>query len=160
MCALAAGCGGEKVRQILNEADFNRTVLQSAQPVLVDFYKGGGCPPCKMVLPALDELAEEYKGRVLVTKFELISMWFEVQSERLKAQYDIFYIPTVILFVDGKERKRWPLIFLTSEYRKVLDEVLAERAAQQARGAAPAAAPVSAPAAAAIRAPTAAPAAR
>ena len=86
-----------------------------------------------MLLPILDQLADEYRGRVLFTRYEIISPFFQITSAELKARYDIFYIPTVILFVDGQEVKRWPLVFLLDEYRKVLDEVLARQAAREAR---------------------------
>jgi thioredoxin 1 len=133
LALLAAGCESRNLRPILNEADFQQQVLRADKPVVVDFYKGGGCPPCKMLLPILDQLADEYRGRVLFTRYEIISPFFQITSAELKARYDIFYIPTVILFVDGQEVKRWPLVFLLDEYRKVLDEVLARQAAREAR---------------------------
>src|SRR5690606_29025206 len=49
------------------DADFNATVLQSAEPVLVDFW-APWCGPCKMIAPALDELAGEYAGKVKIAK--------------------------------------------------------------------------------------------
>jgi thioredoxin 1 len=133
LALLAAGCESRNLRPILNEADFQRQVLRADRPVVVDFYKGGGCPPCKMLLPILDQLADEYRGRVLFTSYEIISPFFQVTSEELKARYDIFYIPTVILFINGQEQKRWPLNFMIDDYRKVLDEVLARQAAREAR---------------------------
>jgi len=140
------GCESQYLIPLANEADFNRRVLQAKEPVLVDFHKGGGCPPCKMVLPTLDLLAKKYRGKVSFYSYELITMWFNVTSERLKQQYDIFYIPTVILFVDGKEVHRWPIIILASEYEKVIDEVLASRGKKAPAEAKPAAKPVGGPA--------------
>ena len=131
LALLAAGCESRNLRPILNEADFQRQVLRADKPVVVDFYKGGGCPPCKLLLPILDQLADEYRGRVLFTSYEIISPFFEVTSETLKARYDIFYIPTVILFVNGQEQKRWPLNFMIDDYRTVLDEVLSRQAARE-----------------------------
>jgi hypothetical protein len=131
---------------VANEADFNRRVLQAKGPVLVDFHKGGGRPPCKMVLPTLDLLVKKHQGKVSFYSHELITMWFEVTSERLKQQYGICYIPTVILFVDGKEVHRWPIIILVSEYEKVIDEVLAAREKRAPAEAKPAAKPLGGPA--------------
>ena len=128
LAVAATGCASQHMKPLSGEADFAERVLQAKEPVIVDFHKGGGCPPCKMVLPTLDRLAGKYEGQVSFYSYELITMWFEVTSERLKQQYDIFYIPTVILFVDGEEVHRWPIIILDSEYEKVIDEVLAARA--------------------------------
>src|SRR3546814_13571677 len=49
------------------DADFDSTVLQSSEPVLVDFW-AEWCGPCKMIAPALDELAEAYDGKVRIAK--------------------------------------------------------------------------------------------
>jgi len=122
LALVAGGCGSEKLLKIEDLADFQQTVLKAKRPVVVDFHKGGGCPPCKMLEPVLAQLCDEYQGRVIFARFELISAFFEVTSEELKAKYDIFYIPTAILFVNGKEVKRWPLDFMINDYRKVLDQ--------------------------------------
>jgi thiol-disulfide isomerase/thioredoxin len=138
-CALsvlwATGCESRNLRPIRDEADFRTLISSSDKPVLVDFHKGGGCPPCIMLLPILDKLADEYQGRVVFTHYEIITQFFQVTAEDVKKEYDIFYIPTVILFVHGKEYKRWPLVFLLDEYRKVLDEVLAAQAAKELKAA-------------------------
>ncbi|MCX5654690.1 MAG: thioredoxin domain-containing protein [Planctomycetota bacterium] len=99
---LATGCESRNLRPIRDEADFRTLISSSDKPVLVDFHKGGGCPPCIMLLPVLDKLADEYQGRVGFTH---------------------------------KEYKRWPLVFLLGEYRKVLDEVLAAQAAKEPKAA-------------------------
>ena len=136
------GCESQYLKPLANEADFSKRVLQAKEPVLVDFHKGGGCPPCKMVQVTLDVLAKEYQGKVSFYSYELITMWFEVTSERLRQQYDVRAIPTVILFVDGKEVHRWPIIILASEYEKVIDEVLASRAKKAPAEAKPVAKPL------------------
>jgi len=131
LALLAGGCGGENLRPIIDESDF-RQLLKSDKPVVVDFHKGGGCPPCKMLLPILDKLADEYQDRVIFASYEIITPFFQVTSEEIKQQYDIFYIPTVILFVRGKEVKRWPLDFMIDDYRKVLDGVVGGRTTRPA----------------------------
>lgn len=140
---LAAGCGGEKLLRIEDLARFEQEVLMARQPVVVDFYKGGH-PPCKMLEPVLAQLADEYRGRVTFARFELVTPFFHVTSEDIRQNYEILHIPTVILFVNGRETRRWTLDLVTDDYRKVLNEVLggltpALAAAGRATGAAPAA---------------------
>ena len=83
----------------VTQDDFDRTVLQSKAPVLVDFY-ADWCAPCKMVAPLIDEIANEQVGRMLVVKVDTdaapeVAMKFEIRS-----------IPTLIVFSDGDEVER------------------------------------------------------
>lgn len=80
----------------VNDADFSEKVLQSKTPVLVDFY-ADWCGPCKMAEPVLEELAEEYKGRMLIAKVNVDNNPQTVQ------QYTIMSIPTTILVKSGQE---------------------------------------------------------
>jgi thioredoxin 2 len=83
----------------VEEQDFDQTVLQSAAPVLVDFY-ADWCAPCKMVAPLVDELAREHAGRVLVAKIDTD------HAQQVSMRYQIRGIPTLILFKDGEEAGR------------------------------------------------------
>ncbi|MFQ5537249.1 MAG: thioredoxin [Gemmatimonadota bacterium] len=80
----------------VEEEDFSRTVLESKAPVLVDFY-ADWCAPCKMVAPVVDELAQEYTGRLLVAKVDTD------RAQSVAQEYGIRGIPTLILFKDGEE---------------------------------------------------------
>jgi len=83
----------------INDDSFEKTVLGSSLPVLVDFW-APWCGPCLITGPILEELAGEFEGRVLMTKFNMD------EGSRTPAQYGIMAIPTLIIFKDGKEVDR------------------------------------------------------
>ena len=79
------------------DADFDAAVLQSEEPVLVDFW-AQWCGPCKMIAPALDELAEAYAGKAKVVKVD-------VDRNRATAmKYQVRSIPMLLLFKGGQVR--------------------------------------------------------
>ncbi len=80
---------------ILTEQNFEQEVLKSAQPVLVDFW-AEWCGPCKMIAPALDELADEYAGRARIGKVNID------EHQSLAAKYSVRAIPTMLLFSKGE----------------------------------------------------------
>jgi len=77
------------------DADFEQQVLQSEEPVLVDFW-AQWCGPCKMIAPALDELAESYAGRAKVVKVDID------QNRAVAMKYHVRSIPMLLLFKDGQ----------------------------------------------------------
>jgi len=116
------GCGGGKLTPIADATDFELRVLQSDMPVMVEFYKAG-CPTCVVLEPGLDQLADEYAGRAVLAKFKIWEFWFAVPSPEIKSRYGIWWAPTVILFVDGKETNRWVGHYNMADYRNALDAV-------------------------------------
>jgi thioredoxin 1 len=75
--------------------NFEQEVLQSDVPVLIDFW-AEWCMPCKMIAPVLDEMAEEYDGKLKIGKLNV-----DEQGE-LAARYNVVSIPTLMVFKGGE----------------------------------------------------------
>jgi thioredoxin 1 len=79
----------------LTEENFEQEVINADMPVLVDFW-AEWCMPCKMVAPVLEEIADDYEGKLKVGKLN-------VDSEgEIAMKYNVVSIPTILLFKDGK----------------------------------------------------------
>jgi len=119
---VVGGCGPGKLRPIASEWEFNQQVLKSDRPVVVYFSKQG-CAWCMFLDSCMDQLYEEYSDRVTFTRFELMSFWSKITCEPIWKRYRIARFPTVVLFVNGKEKYRWVTNYSGDAYRPVLDEV-------------------------------------
>lgn len=106
-----------QVRSIENWEQFQKEVLKASKPVMVDFYLTT-CPPCDRLAPRLEELAEEYAGRV---EFFKVNAAVVVKAKR---HCKIYGYPTVILFQKSNEKHRWVGLREKDEFREVLDTIV------------------------------------
>ena len=80
--------------QHVNTTDFERAVLKSQAPTVVDFY-ANWCGPCRMVGPVIESLSQEYLGNVSFAKVDTDA------NQGLSMRYNIMSIPTVMIFKGG-----------------------------------------------------------
>ena len=82
----------------VNDANFDETIKNN-KVALIDFW-AGWCGPCRALAPTIEELANDYNGKVLVAKLDVD------ESPKTSECYQVFSIPTLIVFKDGCEAER------------------------------------------------------
>ncbi|HUT57182.1 MAG TPA: thioredoxin [Phycisphaerae bacterium] len=107
------------VRRIESAEDFDKTVLKASQPVVVDFY-ATWCGPCKLLAPRLAELAEQYQTKALFAKVDVDKLPGLADAHRVRA------LPTVVLFNNGQEVRRWVGVQDADAYRREIDSLLSK----------------------------------
>ena len=101
----------------VTDASFEKDVLQSTIPALVDFW-AEWCGPCKMIAPILDELAKEYEGKIKFTKMNVD------QNNQTPAKFGIRGIPTLMVFKNGNLEATQVGVKGKSELASFIDGVL------------------------------------
>lgn len=97
--------------------NFDNEVLGAGIPVLVDFY-ADWCGPCKMMAPVIEQLAEEYDGKLKVGKCNID------EEEAIRARYGVMSIPTMKIFVKGEEAASMVGAMSKEELEAQIKEVL------------------------------------
>jgi thioredoxin 1 len=85
--------------QTFTDANFSSAVLQEEKPVLVDFW-AAWCGPCKMIAPVINEIAEDFEGKLVTGKINVD------ENRTIAAQYGVMSIPTLLVFKNGQPVER------------------------------------------------------
>lgn len=101
----------------LTDDSFDKEVLQSSQPVLVDFW-APWCGPCRMLAPMIEELAKEYTGKVRVAKLNTD------EHPNAATRYNISAIPTLLFFKKGKVEHQLVGVHSKADVKKLLDQLV------------------------------------
>lgn len=101
----------------IDDGSFSEIVLQAEKPVLIDFW-AAWCKPCLMVAPILDELAEEYDGKINFVKLDID------QNPQTPAKYGIMSIPSLLVFKNGEPVTQIVGFKPKGELKRSLDAIL------------------------------------
>lgn len=103
--------------QSIDDSNFEQMVLKSDKPALLDFW-AVWCRPCAMIAPILDELANEYEGKVNFFKLDVD------HNPKTATRYGIMSIPTVLIFKGGQPMSQLVGLKSKAELKKSLNAVI------------------------------------
>lgn len=101
----------------LSDKDFEETVVQSDQPVVVDFW-ADWCSPCRRMAPIVEEVAADYAGRVKVAKLNVD------ENGEVTGRYGVMSIPTLLFFKNGEVVERLIGFRPKEEVEEVIERLL------------------------------------
>lgn len=107
---------------LVTDDEFGEQVIDSQIPVLVDFW-AEWCGPCRAVAPVLDEIAEEYEGKLIVAKLNVD------ENPKTTHAFGIRSIPTMIIFKEGKAQNHITGALPKGQLVDAIDETLGKRVA-------------------------------
>ena len=102
----------------INDHNFQELVAQSELPVLVDFWSGG-CGPCKVIGPIIDELAEEFEGRAIVAKVNA------AENPNLSSYFKVRSVPTLMFIKNGQLIERFSGLVPKPNLSEMLEDLIA-----------------------------------
>ena len=102
----------------VEDSTFDKMVLKSAKPVLVDFW-ATWCKPCQMIAPVLDELSKEYDGKVDFLKLDVD------HNQQTASRYNVMSIPTIMVFRAGLPVSHMVGFRSKADVKRSLEEALA-----------------------------------
>jgi len=102
---------------VVDESNFDKTVLKAKTPVLVDFW-ATWCGPCRKIAPIIEELSEEYDGKVTFGKVDVD------QNPSIPGKYGLKSIPTLLIFKDGKLMSNMVGFHTKDKIKKSLDTAM------------------------------------
>ena len=100
-----------------SDSGFQKEVLESKQPVVVDFW-APWCAPCRIVSPIIEELATEYVGKVKVGKMNVD------ENNQTAGQYGVMSIPSIVFFKNGKPVRTMIGAQSKENYKQAIEETL------------------------------------
>lgn len=107
----------------VTKEEFQKEVLESELPVLVDFWTKG-CGPCEAMAPALEQVSERLEGKLKVIKHEVTYEDVVEKQSEIAMKYDLMSFPTIMLFTNGEEVKKQIGALFEDELIDFVQEVL------------------------------------